>query len=143
MNHPDHLIAVASGANRSKGAKDPAEWLPPDLSYWREYARAWSGIKVRWGLTADNDELSILRQLLGSSAKLPDQAPESNCSGTGSRGKKKSVSTQSSKGSYQCGTKRYCKHMSSCEEAMFHLNQCGRKSLDRDKDGVPCEKICK
>ena len=33
--------------------------------------------------------------------------------------------------------------MSSCEEAMFHLNQCGRKSLDRDKDGVPCEKICK
>ena len=28
MSHPDHLIAVASGANRSKGAKDPAEWLP-------------------------------------------------------------------------------------------------------------------
>ena len=27
MSHPDHLIAVASGANRSKGAKDPAEWM--------------------------------------------------------------------------------------------------------------------
>ena len=143
MRHPGHLIAVASGANRSKGAKDPAEWLPPDKSYWREYARAWTGIKVRWGLTADSDEISVLRQLLGNSAKLPDQAPEANCSGTSSKGSKKSISTQSSGGSYQCGEKRYCKHMSSCEEAMFHLNQCGRKSLDRDKDGVPCEKICK
>ena len=27
MSHPDHLIAVALGANRSKGAKDPAEWM--------------------------------------------------------------------------------------------------------------------
>ncbi|MCH2271721.1 MAG: excalibur calcium-binding domain-containing protein [SAR324 cluster bacterium] len=26
---------------------------------------------------------------------------------------------------------------------MFHLTQCGRKSQDRDKDGIPCEKICK
>ena len=26
----DHLIAVASRANRSKGAKDPAEWMPPE-----------------------------------------------------------------------------------------------------------------
>ena len=30
MSHPDHLIAVSSRANRSKGAKDPSEWLPPD-----------------------------------------------------------------------------------------------------------------
>lgn len=41
-----------------------------------------------------------------------------------------------------CGTKRLCPQMSTCEEATFFLNQCGVKSLDRDRDGVPCETIC-
>ena len=145
ISHPDHLIAVASGANRSKGAKDPAEWLPPDKSYWREYARAWTGIKLRWGLTADRQEISVLRQLLGSNVQMPEQSPEANCSVRGPTKvkKKQTGSTKTSGGSYSCGEKRYCKHMNSCEEAMFHLTQCGRKSLDRDKDGIPCEKICK
>ena len=76
---------------------------------------------------------------------MPEEAPEANCNtvGRSSSKKKKELSIQSSEGAFHCGTKRYCKHMESCEEAMFHLNQCGTKSLDRDKDGVPCEKICK
>jgi len=37
MSHPDHLIAVSSRANRSKSAKDPYEWMPPDRSHWRKY----------------------------------------------------------------------------------------------------------
>ena len=44
---------------------------------------------------------------------------------------------------YRCGEKRYCKQMISCEEAYFFLKQCGILSLDRDGDGVPCEKLCK
>ncbi|WP_443091351.1 excalibur calcium-binding domain-containing protein [Basfia succiniciproducens] len=36
----------------------------------------------------------------------------------------------------------YCKHMQSCEQAKFYLNQCGITRLDRDGDGVPCENIC-
>lgn len=44
---------------------------------------------------------------------------------------------------FQCGTKRYCKHMNSCSEAKFHLYECGLKRLDRDKDGIPCESLCK
>jgi endonuclease YncB( thermonuclease family) len=43
----------------------------------------------------------------------------------------------------QCGQKRYCKEMTSCEEATFFLTQCGISSLDRDKDGVPCESLCR
>ena len=42
-----------------------------------------------------------------------------------------------------CGTKRYCREMTSCEEAKFYLRQCGRSTLDGDRDGVPCESICR
>ena len=119
--------------------------MPTNRSYWRKYAKAWAGIKIRWGLTADSSEIAVLRQILRSSAQLPNQAPEANCTSTGkaSTKKKQSVFTQTSGGAYQCGAKRYCKQMNSCDEAMYHLNQCGRKSLDHDKDGVPCEKLCK
>lgn len=41
-----------------------------------------------------------------------------------------------------CGSKRYCKEMASCEEAMHYLNNCGVVRLDGDGDGVPCESIC-
>lgn len=44
---------------------------------------------------------------------------------------------------FSCEGKRTCKQMSSCDEAMFYLNECGLAKLDRDHDGVPCESICK
>jgi len=47
------------------------------------------------------------------------------------------------KHTYKCEKKKkYCKQMTSCKEAMFYLQQCGLKRLDRDKDGIPCEKLC-
>jgi len=42
-----------------------------------------------------------------------------------------------------CGAKRYCREMRSCEEAMFYLTECGLSRLDGDSDGVPCESICR
>ena len=50
MADPDHLIAVTSSANRSKGARGPDEWKPPDESYWYAYASHWAKIKEAWGL---------------------------------------------------------------------------------------------
>ncbi len=50
-----------------------------------------------------------------------------------------SATVVASKGS--CGTKRYCKQMSSCEEARQYLG-CGVSSLDKDGDGTPCESLC-
>jgi endonuclease YncB( thermonuclease family) len=41
-----------------------------------------------------------------------------------------------------CGSKRYCRDMSSCAEALFYLQSCGLKRLDGDGDGIPCEAIC-
>lgn len=61
------------------------------------------------------------------------------------RRKSKVVHTNSiSNESFTCDSeKKYCKHMDSCDEAYFYLNQCGRKRMDGDKDGVPCESLCK
>ena len=41
-----------------------------------------------------------------------------------------------------CGSKRRCSQMSSCGEAKRYLELCGPKSLDSDRDGMPCEKLC-
>lgn len=43
---------------------------------------------------------------------------------------------------FKCAGKRKCGEMASCEEARFYLTKCGVGSLDRDKDGVPCESLC-
>ena len=42
-----------------------------------------------------------------------------------------------------CEAKRTCGEMTSCEEARFYLTQCGISRLDKDKDGTPCEALCK
>ncbi|WP_092525996.1 endonuclease [Onishia taeanensis] len=44
---------------------------------------------------------------------------------------------------FSCSTRKTCGAMASCEEARFHLEQCGNGRLDRDKDGVPCEAMCR
>ena len=44
---------------------------------------------------------------------------------------------------FTCGTKRYCREMTSCAEALFYLSQCGLSRLDGDRDGVPCESLCR
>lgn len=45
--------------------------------------------------------------------------------------------------SFSCGGKTKCGEMSSCEEALFYLEHCGLSRLDGDKDGIPCESLCK
>lgn len=44
---------------------------------------------------------------------------------------------------FSCADSKYCKEMTSCDEAKFHLNECGESRLDRDHDGVPCENVCR
>jgi len=45
--------------------------------------------------------------------------------------------------SMQCGIRKTCSKMSSCEEAMFYFHKCGDGRLDRNKDGIPCNKLCR
>ena len=44
---------------------------------------------------------------------------------------------------FTCGAKRYCREMTSCAEARFYLNNCGLSRLDGDRDGTPCESLCR
>lgn len=44
---------------------------------------------------------------------------------------------------FSCSERKYCKEMSSCAEAKYHLNECGEGRLDRDGDGIPCENVCR
>jgi endonuclease YncB( thermonuclease family) len=61
----------------------------------------------------------------------------------GSRSASRTVRRQAVGGSFTCGSKRYCKQMTSCAEARFYMDQCGLGRLDGDRDGVPCERICR
>jgi len=60
LEDSDHLIAVQSGANRSKGARGPEGWKPTNKDYWCEYAYDWIRIKNTWGLTATQSEWNAL-----------------------------------------------------------------------------------
>lgn len=44
---------------------------------------------------------------------------------------------------FTCAGKSKCGEMISCAEARFYLTQCGARRLDRDRDGVPCESLCR
>ena len=61
---PDHLVAVHRSANRSKGARDPAEWLPTNEAFHCEYVRRWVSIKRRNGLSMDPSEAEFVGEQL-------------------------------------------------------------------------------
>ena len=72
LDDPDHLVAISSRHNRSKGARGPEEWAPPDNDLWCEYATDWTEIKERWGLTMTPVESEIVMDMLGTCEDPPD-----------------------------------------------------------------------
>jgi len=70
LSYPGHLIATTASANRSKGARGPEDWKPPDNSYWCQYAVDWITIKDRWDLTATDEEWKALRDMLDTCDQL-------------------------------------------------------------------------
>ena len=72
LEDPDHLIAVTASANRSKGARGPEEWMPPDETYWCEYAQGWAEIKAWWELTMTDAEAAAVVEMLRTCEYPPD-----------------------------------------------------------------------
>ncbi|WP_112470562.1 HNH endonuclease family protein [Streptomyces triticisoli] len=60
------LIAVSASSNRSKGDKDPAEWVPSQSSYRCTYVRAWVQVKYYYNLSVDSTEKSALQGYLAN-----------------------------------------------------------------------------
>ena len=58
-----HLIAVYLSLNRQKGSQTPATWRPPDRAAWCDYAKAWIGVKARWGLSVVAEEQAALVEM--------------------------------------------------------------------------------
>jgi hypothetical protein len=51
------------------------------------------------------------------------------------------TATQRAADVQMCGKARICSQLRTCEQAMACL-RLGQSSLDRDKDGIPCESLC-
>ena len=76
------------------------------------------------------------------SLPMAQQVPPWQWRRTGVNASKPVQETNASDQEFTCGSKRYCKEMSSCEEARFYLEECGLSRLDGDEDGIPCESLC-
>lgn len=64
LSSPLSLIAVTASTNRSKSDRDPAEWLPPLVSYRCTYADSWVRVKIAWNLSVDQAEHDALAGIL-------------------------------------------------------------------------------
>jgi hypothetical protein len=89
------LIAVSATSNRSKGDRDPAEWLPAQKHCL--YVFQWTIVKTRWSLSVDPGEKAVLQQYANACpsstfttyaarVKLVGTAPSSGGGGTGGTG---------------------------------------------------------
>ncbi|WP_395690634.1 HNH endonuclease family protein [Nocardioides sp.] len=68
LGDPRTLVAVTDNVNQSKGDRDVAEWLP-DHRVCR-YVRSWVAVKLRFGLTVDPAERSVL---VAKARRCPDR----------------------------------------------------------------------
>jgi hypothetical protein len=69
------LIAVTSSVNRSKGDRDPSQWLPPRTAYVCTYISDWIAVKYQWNLSMDSSEWGRLKNLLNGQCAGTTIAP--------------------------------------------------------------------
>jgi hypothetical protein len=61
-----NLFVAMTSTNRSKGDRDPGEWLPANKSRSCWYVKQWAEVKRRWGLSMDQTEAKSIRHLMAS-----------------------------------------------------------------------------
>ena len=154
----DHLIAVTKGANRSKGAKGPEEWRPPDEGYWCQYATDWTEVKMQWGLTMTQRETKAVIAMLDTcedpvevEAERVEGIAGTDTSGQAAAGETTATPTLAPEPAPEVNTSVY----GSCEEAVeagesrVQGRVGGGRSFPRemvpsardgDGDGVVCER---
>ncbi len=75
-----NLTAVTASSNRSKGAKDASEWLPPEPSGQCYLSIRVIQVKTKWNLSVNQDEYNTLKKLTESCGpeipSIPSPPPE-------------------------------------------------------------------
>src|SRR4051794_7773581 len=64
LGYPFSLIALSASANRAKGDRDPAEWMPPRKQFHCQYAKEYTAVKFRWHLRVNSAERKKLRHTI-------------------------------------------------------------------------------
>jgi len=62
LTNPNVLIAVSKGANRSKGRRDPANWMPLNNAFHCEYISIWLDVKTQFNLEMDDEESVFIKR---------------------------------------------------------------------------------
>jgi len=89
---------------------------------------AWKKVSTSLKHTANNIK-PFFENLLNDGKNLIGYSNEKKSSRRASRNKR-----------FKCDGRQYCSQMTSCEEALFFLNNCPNTKMDGDRDGIPCEK---
>jgi len=63
-NDPENLLAVGKIINIEKSDKGPDEWRPPNKAFWREYAKKYKHIKMKYGLRITSSEDRALNETI-------------------------------------------------------------------------------
>ena len=119
--------AQARAAKRGLWSMPANETMPP--WEWRQ-ARAGTRVAALAGPRAERDPATLIPARRGDAIetrRFSSAAPSS---------------LAAAPAVIACGTKRYCRQMTSCAEAKAYLRQCGLTTIDGDGDGVPCETLC-
>ncbi len=138
LGYPLSLIAVSASSNRSKGDRDPSDWLPRVNRCL--YAKSWIGVKFRWRLSVDSQEKNTLRQLLTkckATMAVPPRASTTTATNTAPSGGP-SGSGPNSNTDPRFGT---CGEAISAGYGPYKKSTDAEYSwyIDRDGDGVVCE----
>lgn len=143
-NDPLNLLAVAAGANRSKGDGDVATWLPPAKAYRCTYVARVVAIKLKyrvWVTAPEHDAMVRILSQCAPATTLPAPGPAPT---TAALPKSKPRSTPTVAAPQKTtGAEVYyknCTAVRAAGAAPIRVGQPGYGShLDRDHDGVGCE----
>lgn len=76
LENKEALIAVTVSTNRSKGDKDPSQWLPAKEKC--SYVQNWISVKNKYALSVDALEAETLNTLLSSCGLAKSDTPTPN-----------------------------------------------------------------
>lgn len=144
LGYPGTLRAVSAWSNRSKGDRDPAQWLPPRRIHRCKYIGTWIAVKYRWQMSADRAERRVLRRYVKDCArkadvKIPRRATV-RIAKHGTGGRRRSATRR--------GTRSTDRRHGTCAEAIARGLGPYRRGIDReynwyrdaDGDGLVCER---